>query len=161
MKNLFFILLIMSVLMTVFSCETADPKIYELDHLSYFNNNPNIEALEYLKKKDYFVIRGCPQNQSDQWDLIWSYCDSSMSKNDKLYSQYFRYFYHETNYTPIDYRDNETDYFNIDRIENHSKDLILRIEWHEGEPFECIFVQDGEIILISKICQNEPCKFER
>jgi len=160
MKNLGAIFINLFFLLTVFSCQTPEPKIYKLDYLSYSNNNQNMDSVEYSKKKDYYIVSGYPDNHSDQWALIWSYCESSMSEEDKAYNHYFRYFYRETDDTPINYQENEKDYFNIDRIENHSNDLILRIEWQEGKPFECIFVKNGEIKLISKICKEIPCKFQ-
>lgn len=160
MKNEFKISALLLFLIVFISCKKPKPKIYRLDDLTYSNLNHAGHSHENSKKEEYFVISSPPEIQKEQWNYIWAFCDTSITVRDKMYNQFIRNFYKESRYTPIDYKENLSDYFNIDRIEDHSVDMILSIEWRKGIPFECIFLENGDITLISKICDNKPCKFK-
>jgi hypothetical protein len=141
------------------SCNRPKPTIYPLEQLT-----DTVDVRKYgkvlfdYKKNEYYVIEAPPKPKGQLWEVVWNDVLSTWRLSDTIFPQHFKRFYKKTSYTPVDYVENERDYFNIDRIEHHSEDLLMRIEWRNGKPYECLFFEHGAVTLISEFCDSIPCE---
>lgn len=140
-------------------CSSREPMIYPFEQLTdTVDVRKYGEVLVDYKKNEYYVIENPPEKKDQLWEFVWINVLSTWHLSDTIFPQHFKRFYKRTNYTPVDYVENERDYFNIDRIEHHSEDLLIRIEWRNGKPYECLFFEQGAVTLISEFCDSIPCE---
>jgi len=103
------------------SCGNNKTEIIQLSNLTKIYHFQN-------EKVEYFVVANPPQNSDTLLNLLSSHFQV-FAPNDTIekYYYYSHFYFKETRFTPRDYKEEWKGYFNHDYIDNHYKDLLIRI----------------------------------
>jgi len=115
-------------------------EIIEMTNLDNYYNDGSAKVV-------YFVISNPPENKDSLLNLVSKHFQSfAPSDTIEKYFYYNHRYYKETRFTPRDYKEEWKDYFDHDYIDNHYKDLLIRIRIQpEYNIQEIIFYKKGNI----------------
>lgn len=140
--NFLFSLLIMVFFSACQSAEnTNDISIHPLPDLAYISESETFSGDRYSIKNEFFVISGISDDKQNLKQVVNAYNATTLSAAElKKYYAYKRYFYRESEATPRDYTEQNKGYFEHDRIDLHSDDLLVLVLWTAfGDTQEYIF----------------------
>ena len=140
--NFLYSLLIMAFFSACQSAEQADDiSIHPLPDLSYVSESESFSGEKYSIKNEYFVISGISYNKQKLKQAVSTYNAATLSAADlKKHYAHKRFFYRETDATPRNYTEKNKGYFEHDRIDFHSDDLVVLVQWTAfGDTEEYIF----------------------
>lgn len=140
-----FVLIVGLLLLSACKEQNEQSEIHPLRTQSYTDTSEAYDGEKYSIKYEFFVIAKPPMEQSALKRLVLDYNAATLPESERAqYYAYFRTFYRETEATPRDYKDSKHGYFEHDRLEFHSDDLLLTVKWTEyGKEVEYLFAHSA------------------
>lgn len=130
--------LVAALAILIAGCERTSPPtstpstFHLLPELTHTETTRNALGESFSAKFDFVVVSNPPAERKALLALIDKYNAMSLSQDELAkHHFYIRRFFKESAKTPRSYRESHKGYFDIDRWEDHSEDLLLVVKWRD------------------------------